>query len=162
MPDSAESYNAGIVEVQDTAFDWAAGAGLDIRVALLKSTGPPTFVATHATLRDVLEHADNTECDDATYGRVAVAAAGRNTNQDGRTRQYRFAAAVDFDDLNNETVGAAIVYVHNADDSLPDDQSIPLAMVIYDPAPVANGAGFTVGGTNAVVLEYTGVTNSPE
>jgi hypothetical protein len=155
MPDSAEAYNAGIAHVQDEAFDWAGGAGVDIRVLLLKAAGPPTFVATHATVAAVLAHANNTECDDASYGRVAVASGGRNTNQDGRARQYRFDAAVDFTTLDNETVGAALVIRHSTD----DDGSIPLSIVIYDPAVVANGAGFTVGAANAVVLEYEGVTN---
>jgi uncharacterized protein (DUF433 family) len=153
MADSAEIYNAGL-DYPD-ATEWLSDAAADIRVLLLKSSGPPTFDATHATVADVLAHANNAECDDGSYARVTVADTGRNINAATRESQLRFDAAVDFGSLTGETVGAALVYAHDTD----DDSSIPLVLVIYDPAKVSNGAGFTVGTTNSVVISRTGATN---
>ena len=158
MPDSGEVYVGAQHLYVRGELDWV-DASADIRVALLKSTGPPTFVAAHATLKEVLDHANNTECNDASYARVTVAAAGRNENTAGRVVQGRFNAAVDFGALTGETVGVALVYLHRTDVTDPGDASVPLALTIYDPVKVTNGAGFTVGGVNAVVLELTGVTN---
>lgn len=157
MADSAEIYDVAI-EYPDSD-EWLADADADIRVLLLKSAGPPTFVATHATVKDVLDHANNTELTDGSYSRVTVPDEDRNVNSGTRTKQLRFAGAVDFGALTGETVGAALVYAHNTDDQDPDDQSIPLTMIIYDPPKVANGAGFTVGTTNSVVIEREGATN---
>lgn len=152
MADSAEVYDTALEYPDET--EWLA-AGTDIRVLLLKAAGPPTFDATHATVAAVLGHANNTELTDASYGRVAVAETGRNVNNGTRSSELRFDAAVDFTTLDAETVGAAVVYDHVTTDA----DSIPLTMVIFDPDLVANGAGFTVGGVNSVVLSRTGVTN---
>lgn len=157
MADSAEIYDVAI-EYPDSA-EWLDDADADIRVLLLKAAGPPTFVATHATVKAVLDHANNTELTDGSYSRVTVPDTGRNVNSGTRTRQLRFDAAVDFGALTGETVGAALVYAHNTDIADPDDASIPLTLIIYNPTKVANGAGFTVGTTDSVVIEREGVTN---
>jgi hypothetical protein len=153
MADSAEVYDTAL-DYPD-ATEWLSDAAADIRVLLLKSTGPPTFVATHATVSAVLGHANNTECDDGSYARVTIADTERNVNDGTRTSELRFDAAIDFGVLDNETVGAALIFAFVTADS----DSIPISLVIYDPAKVTNGAGFTIGATNAVALSRTGVTN---
>lgn len=153
MADSAEIYDVAI-EYPDSV-EWLSDAAADIRVLLLKSTGPPTFVATHGTVTAVLGHANNTECTDGSYARQTVPDTGRNVNSGTRKRELRFDAAVDFGALTGETVGAALVYAHDTD----DDSSIPLTLIIFGPALVTNGAGFTVGTTDSVVIEREGVTN---
>jgi len=153
MADSAQIYDVAI-EYPDST-EWLSDAAADIRVLLLKSTGPPTFVATHATVADVLGHANNTELTDGSYARVTVPDTGRNVNAGTRIKELRFDAAVDFTTLDAETVGAALVFAHDTNDAA----SIPLVLIIYDPAKVANGAGFTVGTTDSVVIEREGVVN---
>jgi hypothetical protein len=153
MADSAEVYDTALHYPDAT--EWLSDAAADIRALLLKSTGPPTFVATHATVADVLGHANNTECTDGSYSRPTIADTERNVNAGTRTSELRFDAAIDFGALDNETVGGLLLFAFVTNDS----DSIPLSLVIYDPAKVTNGAGFTVGATNAVALSRTGATN---
>jgi len=153
MADSAEVYDTSL-DYPD-ATEWLSDAAADIRVLLLKAAGPPTFVATHATVAAVLGHANNTELTDGSYGRVTIPDTGRNVNAGTRSSELRFDAAVDFGALDVEDVGAALVFAHDTDDS----SSIPLVLIIFSPSLQSNGAGFTVGGTNSVVISRTGVTN---
>jgi hypothetical protein len=130
-----------------TAVNW--DSALDVRVLLLKQDAGLTFDATHANVAAILAVAGNTECTDASYARVAVTEANRNVNLTGTTRQARIGAAIDFGALDNEEVGAAIFYIHAAADA----DAIPLTYHDDNLPATANGAGFTLGGTNAVVME---------
>ena len=145
----ASKYNTATARFYSSdGVDW--DSALDIRMLLLKQDAGLTFDATHATVAAILAVTENVECDDGTYGRVAITEANRNLNQSGTTRQARIGAAIDFDDLDNEEVGAAIVYIHTGAD---DANNIPLTWHDDNFPETANGAGFTVGGTNAVVME---------
>ena len=127
--------------------DW--DSALDIRMLLLKQNAGLTFDSTHATVAAVLAVTENVECDDGSYARQEIAEANRNLNQDGDTLQARIGAAIDFGALDNEEVGAAIVYIHVTDDT----DHIPLTYHDDNFPQTANGAGFTVGGENQVVAE---------
>ena len=128
--------------------DW--DSALDIRMLLLKHDAGLVFDATHDSVSAVLAETENVECDDGSYGRVEILEANRNLNQDGDTLQARIGAAIDFGALDNEEVGAAIVYIHTGAD---DANNIPLTYHDDNFPQTANGAGFTVGGENQVVAE---------
>lgn len=150
----AEKYNAAVARFYDGSA-LSQSTALDVRVLLLKQDGSLTFDATHATVSAVLGAAGNTECDDDSYDRVEVTEGNRNLNLSGRTRQARIGAAIDFGALDNEEVGAAVFYIHvGADDS----NNIPLSYHDDNFPVTANGAGFTIGGTNAVVMETEAVS----
>ena len=129
-------------------------SGRDYRMLLLKSSGPPTFDATHDTITNLLAHANNTECTDASYGRVAIAHGNRTVTNTGRKTQAHISAAVDFGALDVETVGAAVLYLHTGADSV----NIPIAFLTSSDFPkVANGAGFTVNDGANGLFEAEGV-----
>lgn len=140
----SEIYNALLARLESDGAGWE-DAGRDYRMLLLRSSGPPTFDATHATVRDVLQHANNTEPTDGSYSRQVIPVADRTLTPDGRALQFHIDEAVDFGALTGETIGAALVYEHQVDDELPDDESIPIAFLTSSDFPLAsNGAGFTV------------------
>ncbi len=141
----------------DDGMDWAA-ASTDYRMLLFKQgTSGPHFDHTHATLTAVFAHEDNDECDDGTtYGRVTIAHTDRSVVNDGRKTQAHIDNPVDFDDLDNEEVGGALVYIH-VDGTLGND--IPVAFLTSTDFPITtNGAGFTIDDGSDGLFEAEGVS----
>jgi len=148
----AELYNTAIAQL-DGGVGWTDDTRA-FRILLLKNSPSPTFVATHGTVAAVLGHADNTECTDASYGRVVVAHANRTVVPGTRKYQFHMTAAADFGALTSETVGGAILFEFITDDSA----SVPIAFMTSTNFPlVTNGAGFTLTQGANGLFEIEGV-----
>ena len=150
----SDLYNVAVQRYLTTGWAWTSESN-DIRMLLLKSSGPPIFVSTHATITAVKAHADNTECNDASYARRAIAHTNRTVTNTARKTQAHITSAVDFEALDVETVGAAVLYLHVGAD---DDNNIPIAFLTSTDFPiVTNGAGFTVNDGADGLFEAEGV-----
>lgn len=121
--------------------------GLDVRMALLRSTGTAP-VGTETTMTQVFS-GGCVELTDTNYARVTL--SGLTVLEDGADRGLD-ANSPTIDDLGGaQSVRGALVFIHDTD----DDGSQPIAYFQKSPVLATTGGDFTVAWATAGLITYT-------
>ena len=152
----SDLYNVAVRRYLTSGVAWES-EGNNYQMLLFKQgASGPTFNATHTTVAAVLADEDNTECNDASYSREAIAHTNRSITNTARKTQAHIDAAIDFGALDNEEVGGALLFLYI---DTTDADNIPIAFLTSTDFPVqTNGAGFEINDGASGLFEAEGVS----